>query len=166
MRLLAWIAIALLAACSKQTTITLYQKPCLYPMYEYNFSVCKDYPFKVDNDIYVVPEGFVTDLASIPRILWPLYAPNHVETIPAAVIHDYLYFCPGNFSRQDVDYIFYQALINEGIKTSTALKYWLAVRTFGWRYFQSGADCIHGYTRTKNTNGGLRMAYHATSEVS
>ena len=38
-----------------------------------------------------VPVGFTTDLASIPRPLWPLL-PAHGRYAPAAVVHDWLYW--------------------------------------------------------------------------
>jgi len=37
-----------------------------------------------------VPEGFDTDLASVPRPLWPLLAPQDGYA-PAAIVHDRLY---------------------------------------------------------------------------
>lgn len=37
-----------------------------------------------------VPEGFVSDLASIPRLLWSLFPPDGPYQ-EAAVLHDYLY---------------------------------------------------------------------------
>lgn len=42
------------------------------------------------NEIIVVPKGFITDFASVPRPLWPIIDPvgKHGK---AAVIHDYCY---------------------------------------------------------------------------
>jgi hypothetical protein len=37
-----------------------------------------------------VPAGFVTDLASVPRIFWNIISP-HGDHIRAAIIHDYMY---------------------------------------------------------------------------
>ena len=39
----------------------------------------------------VVPTGFVTDFASIPRIFWAVLAPDD-EYVMAAVVHDWLYW--------------------------------------------------------------------------
>lgn len=39
----------------------------------------------------VVPAGFVTDLASIPRIFWSVLPTDGVYTFPA-IVHDYLYW--------------------------------------------------------------------------
>jgi len=40
---------------------------------------------------FVVPRGFVTDLASVPRVFWSAFPPCGRYT-PAAVVHDYLYW--------------------------------------------------------------------------
>ncbi len=37
-----------------------------------------------------VPEGFVTDFASIPRVFWSILPP-HGAAMPASVVHDYYY---------------------------------------------------------------------------
>lgn len=100
--------------------------------------------------------GFTTDLASIPRILWSIYSPNKANTIPAAVIHDYLYFCPGEMTRAEADSIFYDALIYKHVSTFTAYKYWFAVRTLGHSHFNEGAVCTFGITRIKNSIGNRR----------
>jgi Protein of unknown function (DUF1353) len=43
----------------------------------------------------VVPKGFVTDFASIPRPLWSLGLSPHGQYSRAAVIHDFLYWAQG-----------------------------------------------------------------------
>lgn len=42
-----------------------------------------------DGTVYLIPTGFVTDLASIPRIFWPILAPFW-SYAKASVLHDYL----------------------------------------------------------------------------
>ena len=37
-----------------------------------------------------VPQGYITDGASIPRLFWFLYPPNQPEHLAPAVVHDYL----------------------------------------------------------------------------
>lgn len=100
--------------------------------------------------------GFTTDLSSIPRILWSIYSPNKANTIPAAIIHDYLYFCPGEISRSEADSIFYDALIYKHVSTLSAYKYWIAVRIFGKSHFNQGAVCTFTFLRFKNTIGNKR----------
>ena len=63
----------------------------------------------------VVPEGFVTDFASIPRPLWPIYPRTGRYQFPA-VVHDFLYW-EQSTTREDADRIFLQ-----GMKESTVAK--------------------------------------------
>ncbi len=42
------------------------------------------------NIVYVVPLGFITDLASVPRSLWAIFPPSGIYT-EASVIHDHMY---------------------------------------------------------------------------
>jgi hypothetical protein len=57
----------------------------------------------------IVPAGFVTDYASIPRPLWVMYAP-HDRYSRAAVVHDYLYWSQ-RCTREQADNIFMLAMI-------------------------------------------------------
>lgn len=60
---------------------------------------------------YTVPAGFVTDLASVPRILWTLLPP-HGRYAKAAILHDYLLTLSRKrqLSRYEADIIFYEAM--------------------------------------------------------
>lgn len=57
------------------------------------------------NDVIEVPVGFVTDLATVPRIFWSLLPPDG-EYAKAAIIHDYLYHYPLR-NRKESDLIFW-----------------------------------------------------------
>lgn len=48
---------------------------------------------------FVVPRGFVTDLASVPRAFWAAFPPCGKFT-PAAVVHDYIYWYQPQFCDQ------------------------------------------------------------------
>jgi hypothetical protein len=56
----------------------------------------------------VVPVGFVTDFASIPRSLWTLL-PRDGDYVWAAIVHDYLYWSQGT-SKADADSVFNAAM--------------------------------------------------------
>lgn len=62
-----------------------------------------------------VPEGFSTDLASIPRLLRPLITKNGPSRY-AAVVHDYLYRLAGTgpkaVPRTEADMIFREAMLD------------------------------------------------------
>ncbi len=58
--------------------------------------------------LYTVPQGFITDLASIPRFLWSIWPPFG-RYASAATLHDY--FCESDWiSRKDGDKVFLEAM--------------------------------------------------------
>ncbi|MBS9775688.1 MAG: DUF1353 domain-containing protein [Fusobacterium sp.] len=86
-----------------------------------------------------VPEGFITDLATIPKIFWSLFEPFNKNYLEASVIHDYLYSknCPYTFiDRKRADRIFLEVM------KDTDANYWkryilyFAVRIFGEKHFR------------------------------
>lgn len=81
-----------------------------------------------------VPAGFVTDLASIPRVLrnLPWLDPNGLSRRPA-VLHDYLYGSnPGRvFGKQFADSLLASALVSEGASQTVAQTFYYAVHWFG-----------------------------------
>ena len=68
-----------------------------------------------------VPTGFVTDLASIPRIFRLLF-PKNGHHRAAAIIHDYLCRLKLDFSRVLADKIFLEAMKLQGVPK---LRRWL-----------------------------------------
>lgn len=51
----------------------------------------------------VVPEGYITDGASVPRIFWPIF-PHDGASFPSALIHDRDYsHNPSNCTRKQAD---------------------------------------------------------------
>lgn len=80
------------------------------------------------------PVGFLTDLASIPRLFrnLPLLDPDGASRRPAA-LHDWLYgSTPGRrFGKPFADAFLEAALKAEGIHPAGAWVYWAAVHYFG-----------------------------------
>lgn len=63
--------------------------------------------------VIVVPAGYVTDFASIPRLAWTLIGPPLGRHARAAIVHDWLYDTNGDwgrFSREQSDEIFLEAM--------------------------------------------------------
>ena len=86
---------------------------------------------KKGGDTIVVPAGFITDGASIPRFAWSIIGgPMSGKYVAAAILHDWLYHIQ-TFSRKKSDLIFLKAMAVLGV---TRLKrktiYW-AVRIGG-----------------------------------
>lgn len=76
-----------------------------------------------------VPEGFETDLASVPRWLWWLIAPHDPQYAAAAVLHDYLCDWAG-FDLMTAHAIFLDALLILGVDRWKATAMYLAVVIF------------------------------------
>ena len=94
-------------------------------------------------DAVEVPVGFITDFASIPRILWNILPPWG-QYGKAAVIHDFMYteHKYSTFSaegvesfvqieRKQADDIFLQAMEVLGVNWITRYAMYAAVRVFG-----------------------------------
>ncbi|CAN5611526.1 hypothetical protein BH10PSE5_BH10PSE5_01400 [soil metagenome] len=87
----------------------------------------------------IVPTGFVTDLASIPRPAWWIYPPDG-QWLKAAVVHDWLYatrgLCPitleiGRYDRSQADAILREAMAVLGVPAASRAVIWAAVRVSG-----------------------------------
>lgn len=81
-------------------------------------------------DAVIVPTGFITDLASVPRIPLAWLIAGGIGD-RAAVIHDYLY-AETKVRRGTADAVFLEALLDTGVSAWRARAMWAAVRAFGW----------------------------------
>lgn len=79
--------------------------------------------------IVMVPAGFVTDFASIPRGLWNLFPPTG-QYGKAAVIHDFLYRNT-DLDRAICDRVFLEAMEVLKVGWLTRRTIFAAVRVFG-----------------------------------
>lgn len=82
---------------------------------------------------HIVPRGFVTDLASIPRLFRDLFDVNGLSREPA-VLHDFLY-CIQYTTRAEADALFLEALEAVGVGRAARYAMYLAVRSGGWMYW-------------------------------
>lgn len=76
-----------------------------------------------------VPIGFVTDLASIPRVFWSLLRPDG-EYAYAAIIHDYLYWTQTT-TREAADHILKFAMEDFKVSSASVTTIFDAVRIGG-----------------------------------
>jgi len=79
----------------------------------------------------VVPVGFITDFASVPRRLWA-YLPKWGRYGKASVVHDYLYNVPSKYSRRQADQIFLEGMRIESVNAPVRFLMYAAIRVFGW----------------------------------
>ena len=83
----------------------------------------------------VVPAGFETDFASVPR-LPVMYWLTGDTAHEAAVVHDYLY-STGIVSRSTADAVFLEAMAAMNVPSWRRVAMWIAVRAFGWSSYAS-----------------------------
>lgn len=80
----------------------------------------------------VVPIGYATDLASVPRFAWRIVRPDHPTARRAAVVHDFIYTnLTDIYTKKQADDIFYEALLEDGTSKVLAFLMWCAVRVGG-----------------------------------
>ncbi|HAG2581977.1 TPA: DUF1353 domain-containing protein [Salmonella enterica] len=107
----------------------------------YNWCVHEPFEFYLsddNSDVISVPAGFVTDLASVPRIFWTLLPPDG-KYAKAAIIHDYLYDNALR-TKKEADKIFLDGMTVLGVpKWKRTVMYW-AVRLFGRGMYDKGRD--------------------------
>lgn len=89
--------------------------------------------------VIVIPKGFKTDFATIPRIFWSVIAPIGKWALPS-VLHNYLYDCGYKYgiSRKQADKIFYDAMIKSHVARITANVMWFCVRVFAHKHYNKG----------------------------
>lgn len=92
----------------------------------------------------IVPEGFETDLASVPGWLWWLFPRDDPQYAAAAVLHDWLYRWkhPASFEKFDrrtADAIFLEAMVVLGVDFWRAFAMFVGVRIFGRGPWESEA---------------------------
>lgn len=89
-----------------------------------------------------VPQGFITDLASIPRLLraLPAYDPNGISRRPAAM-HDWLYAWRG-FGKAQADNFLRDSMLAEGSTGFDAATFWDAVHYCGEGAWENDAKVL------------------------
>lgn len=103
------------------------------PFSSYKFELVKDYFFysNVFKTYIVIPKGYKTNGANIPRIFWSIYPPYKCEYLSAVVIHDYL--CDKSLSKTDYEFadkIFKEALERLQVNIITIKIFYISVSVF------------------------------------
>lgn len=86
--------------------------------------------YRTRHGTFVVPSRFKTDLASTPRILWPLFPPFG-SYAHAAVLHDWLYTTGVLQSRKASDDVLREVMVQDGVAVWKRFVIYWAVRLFG-----------------------------------
>lgn len=96
------------------------------------FRLVEDLKYQSDivKDVIVVPKGFDTDFASVPRI-GMIYAMLGDLAHKPAVVHDWLYYT-GQVSRRTADRVMLEAMEEIGVPLYRRWPIYWGVRTGGW----------------------------------
>ena len=87
--------------------------------------------------LFVIPIGFESDCASIPKILWTIVGhPFQAKSRRPSVLHDFLY-TNRVVKRKVADQMFYDALIEEGMEEIKAQAFYLCVRLYGKKIYDN-----------------------------
>ncbi|MBR6240694.1 MAG: DUF1353 domain-containing protein [Lentisphaeria bacterium] len=91
---------------------------------------------------FVIPRGFESDGASVPRFFWRIVCPPlDPAAVRAGVAHDYIYRVqPSGWTRKEADLMFLCFLIEDGLSPYRARRAYLAVRLFGWLAWWENRD--------------------------
>ena len=80
------------------------------------------------SQLIVVPVGYLSDLASMPRLARRLLGSPGPTTRRPSVVHDFIYtHLTHRFTKREADRIFYDALLEEGTSRCLAWLMWKAV---------------------------------------
>lgn len=130
---------------------------CIKPLLDYHYTTCKRIEFTINHEHFYIPANFETDLASIPKIAWPIMAPAHSSLIRPAIVHDWFYRMTCDFTRYETDLIFYHMLRNEGVSHFRASIMYYAVRWFGWNYYNEDY-CDDEFKGMDQASRGFKIA--------
>lgn len=134
-RTLVLLLMVIVAGCAVQT------RPVLTPFADGEFWVVTQplsYPIPESDAVIVVPQGFVTDFASVPRIFWTVF-PRHGEYTTAAIVHDFLYW-EQKCTREQADNLFDLVMQDADVSMASRLAIYAAVRLGGGSAWEENAE--------------------------
>ena len=112
------------------------------------FAYLEPLPYKIIRTGYeiVIPQGFVTDFASVPlaaQSVLPQLGPHSM----AAVLHDYLYW-DQSCTREQADLLFYEAMTEYGVSAwRRSVAYWAVRWRGGTAWSENAAERKAGQPR-------------------
>ncbi len=98
------------------------------------FCLLETIEFFYGNMKYVIPVGFVSDGASIPRLFWRILDPRiNSKTLKPSIRHDFVYRTPSvRITRKQADKMYYRELRENDYSRCKCILVYLGVRLGGW----------------------------------
>jgi hypothetical protein len=122
----------------------------LSPKRNKRWTVHEGFVFAVNGEKFEAPEGFWTDFASIPRLVWPIIAPDEIGYGP--IPHDLGYFT-GAHTKEYWDDVLWNCMVKDGIAPWKQTAVFKAVDWFGgwaWDRYRK-ANTKNLYVRNPHT---------------
>lgn len=96
------------------------------------FVVTREFKYRIlaTNEVIIVPAGFVTDLASVPRVLWSFGLSPIDSYMNPAILHDYLYW-DQRCSKEEADSVLGLAMYEGRVNPVKMFAVYRAVSLFG-----------------------------------
>jgi hypothetical protein len=96
-----------------------------------------------DKAPFIVPQGFKSDGASVPRFFWRLVFPKGDEkAIRAGFAHDWIYRNhPEGWTKAEADLMFYDLLLEDGVEKWRAWIAYQGVKWFGHLAWKTRGEC-------------------------
>lgn len=88
-----------------------------------------------DGTLIIVPPGFTTDFASVPRLFWSIIPPVGKIAIPA-IVHDYIYTVQPA-GRKWADAVMFELMRKSGCNWLHCWTVWCVLRIFGRKAWRS-----------------------------
>lgn len=102
--------------------------------------------FLCDGRKIFIAKGFKYDKASSPTAFWWYLPRDDKHVIIAALVHDYLYtvqVIEGIWiPRKQADQIFYELILQAGMRFTKSFLVHKMVRAWGWRFFNKRASSL------------------------
>lgn len=96
------------------------------------WELAEDFEIVTKQGTFIIPKGFITDLASTPRFLWSILPPFGRYSV-AALVHDYLYRI--GYDKKLADKVFYELMIKHGTYKWKAKVMYYGVKLFGFKAY-------------------------------
>lgn len=104
------------------------------PIDKNKFELAFEYKYESKNQTIIIPKGFVTNGANIPRIFWSFFPPNSPEYLSAVVIHDFLYL-QAKKSKKYQDAVLADEIFKEALRTLQVANYKIKIFYFSCKIY-------------------------------
>ena len=108
-----------------------------FPLFQLNRALIFEPRADIGPMRVIVPEGFITDLASVPRLPFIYWLLNGIADMPG-VVHDFMY-STNEYDRSVCDKVFLDAMLSIGVSRWRAYSIYIGVRSFGAEHYNADA---------------------------